>query len=942
MADQTILLPRAGEFWRPISDPRLDPLFWRAELVNTQSAWCAHIPFAHWIVSVTRPRVLVELGTHTGVSYSAFCLAVERARLATRCYAVDTWQGDKHAGFYGDAVFAELARHHSDRFGAFSTLLRCTFDEALGHFADASIDLLHIDGLHTYEAVRHDFESWLPRLSDQGVVLFHDTNVRQQDFGVWRLWEELRQRYPSFEFLHGHGLGVLAVGPCAPAPVLELCNIADPELVASVRDRVALLGERWEAEQRERLNAQRSRESGAKDHAEQEGRIASLETSLRRAEEVVAALRVSESAAQEELRDAEEKVCAAEWEADQSRRHAEQTGYALRDAWAEVERLVAAREIQSRAARELRAELEVALQREAGARVSLEAALQAETSRRQVIEASTVWRATFPLRRMVERFPSARRQTRTALQLAWWTVTLRVAQRLRERRAIRGQAGRIASSSLFDAGWYVSAYPDVPLFSLGPAAHYAMFGATERRNPGPDFDAVLYLQENPDVAQSGVNPLLHYIDYGRAEGRRITPVSASEAGRTIAAGDELAQPEPGSAAITSPLPVSVPSVAQALAERFPLLEPLHVFSAPEEARRLTMVTDSINAGYLFGGVGTAIILSALLATRLGARLRLLTRRSEAPDTGNLQTILTANQIPWSGEVEFLHVPYGGHVSVPVGEQELFLTTSWWTTWSVRQVAQPGRIFYLLQEDERMFYPHGDDRLRCAETLGDSDIRFIINSEMLFNHLAHGPDALPNIASRGVWFEPAFPLARMRAGRPLERPGKRVFFFYGRPNNLRNLYWRGLEAIAACIEDGILDPNHWEFHFAGRDLRDIELPGQVRPHLNENLPWPEYVRLVLSVDVGLCLMDTPHPSYPPLDLAAAGAIAVTNIFGAKTTLARYSNNILCVEPTLEGLKRGIQRATDLSADRLRSSEHHLNPDWEKALEPVLEYIAKAAD
>jgi hypothetical protein len=88
-------------------------------------------------------------------------------------------------------------------------LLRTFFDEALRYFPDGSIDLLHIDGLHTYEAVRHDFQAWFPKVRAGGIVLLHDTQVRQYDFGVWRLWEELRDRYESLEFLHSCGLGVV-------------------------------------------------------------------------------------------------------------------------------------------------------------------------------------------------------------------------------------------------------------------------------------------------------------------------------------------------------------------------------------------------------------------------------------------------------------------------------------------------------------------------------------------------------------------------------------------------------------------------------------------------------------------------------------------------------------------------------------------------------------
>lgn len=386
---------------------------------------------------------------------------------------------------------------------------------------------------------------------------------------------------------------------------------------------------------------------------------------------------------------------------------------------------------------------------------------------------------------------------------------------------------------------------------------------------------------------------------------------------------------------------SLPGAAPAslLAKRFIDLRPIRVFPDPAPGPRLTLITDSLGRGSLFGGVATAVVLAAMLAPRLGRRLRIVTRH-DRPGAEAVGTTLAAYGVSHAGTIEFQQAGLGPDAgALAIGPDELILTTSWWTTRAALGAVAPDRILYLIQEDERLFYAAGDDLLRCSEVLADRRLRFIVNTAMLQAHLAS--EGFAGIAERGVAFEPAFPPALYRA-EPRPPAGPRRFFFYARPGNPRNLFWRGLEAISAAIERGVLPPEAWAFDFAGKDIPEVELPGGATLRRHENLSLTDYAALVRSVDIGLSLMATPHPSYPPLDLAASGAVAVTNRFGRKTGLEAYSRNILCVEPDLPSLIEGIAAAVRLADDapaRARNlAAGGLSRDWPTSFAPVLDRLA----
>jgi hypothetical protein len=185
---------------------------------NAPSSWWEHVPIAHWLVEKLKPATIVELGTHYGVSFFNFCEAAEKYSPNTYIYAIDTWQGDEQAGYYENNVYEQVSKHRDKYHSQRSSMLRCMFEEAALKFSEKSIDIIHIDGLHTYEAVKSDFEKWENKLKKDGTIIFHDWNVREQDFGVWKLWEEVKGKseYKCIETPNGYGLGLATLSAIRP------------------------------------------------------------------------------------------------------------------------------------------------------------------------------------------------------------------------------------------------------------------------------------------------------------------------------------------------------------------------------------------------------------------------------------------------------------------------------------------------------------------------------------------------------------------------------------------------------------------------------------------------------------------------------------------------------------------------------------------------------
>lgn len=191
-----------------------------------QSAWIGHAPFLKFVIREQRPKKFVELGVHNGFSYFVACQAIKECNIESTAFAIDHWIGDEQAGFFDNSVF-EGVEVMNAKYSEFSTLLKMSFDDALARFDDFSIDLLHIDGFHSYESVRKDFESWVSKMDPNGIILLHDVHVRRNSFGVYLFWKEIKSKFKTIEFVGSHGLGVVFLGEIPQGKLKELFQIAN-------------------------------------------------------------------------------------------------------------------------------------------------------------------------------------------------------------------------------------------------------------------------------------------------------------------------------------------------------------------------------------------------------------------------------------------------------------------------------------------------------------------------------------------------------------------------------------------------------------------------------------------------------------------------------------------------------------------------------------------
>jgi len=376
--------------------------------------------------------------------------------------------------------------------------------------------------------------------------------------------------------------------------------------------------------------------------------------------------------------------------------------------------------------------------------------------------------------------------------------------------------------------------------------------------------------------------------------------------------------------------------------------PLNINVNPslECAPTLNLLLPGVRMSSMSGGPNTALNLVYRLAMT-GFPIRIISTDVQVdPDSKPIMQHIMA----LAGTDEFLpHVEIvdASDRSRPfsVGAKDVFVATAWWTAQMAKHAAKllGNRPFvYLIQDFEPLLHPASTQYALALETYTLDHIP-VINTSLLWDYLCSfriGRHGDPDFAAKAIVFDPAFSTDSFYFDERRKQSKRRRLLFYARPTTgLRNLFDIGVLALRSAIANGVLSPLNWTFLGIGEQFENVDLGHGAVLECAPWLSFDDYAELMRTSDVLLSLMLSPHPSYPPLEMAACGGLVVTNSFANKTPerMAAISRNIIAVEPTIEAIGEALEHAVARLDDvdtRRANSQSKLPTTWDESFADAL--------
>lgn len=316
-------------------------------------------------------------------------------------------------------------------------------------------------------------------------------------------------------------------------------------------------------------------------------------------------------------------------------------------------------------------------------------------------------------------------------------------------------------------------------------------------------------------------------------------------------------------------------------------------------KRLNLLVPSINQEHIFGGISTALKFYEQLADSLGCKRRIITTDASpsSDDMIHFKNYSLVNANEDEGK-DYQVVPFNDRYNktIPIGENDIFMSTAWWTTYATHNLIrwqseeyknEVKKSIYFIQDFEPGFYAWSS-RYALADSTYRSELPqiaifntqllkeyFNINNYKFYEEYSFEPtlnEGLKNVLLKFEMFKK-----------------KKQILIYGRPSVQRNAFELIVESLKVWVWKQS-DVREWTIYSVGEKHSEVDLGNGVKIESLGKLTLEQYANLMAESYVGISLMISPHPSYPPLEMSTFGMKVITNNYANKD-ISDFNSNII---------------------------------------------------
>lgn len=328
----------------------------------------------------------------------------------------------------------------------------------------------------------------------------------------------------------------------------------------------------------------------------------------------------------------------------------------------------------------------------------------------------------------------------------------------------------------------------------------------------------------------------------------------------------------------------------------------------KDRKRLNIILPSVEPFQIYGGVATAIEEGIKLWRSMGkdTDLRFLITLDDTTRDGLSELAQRIGETviktkPFFDEIgiSLVSIHADRYLPLSVRSGDIYFATAWWTAdlgFRLRSAQldffeSAANVVYLVQDYEPMFYGLGVKYSLAKNTYCHSNnTTYIFNSEELANYF------LSKHNVENGYYLP-YGLNKQLQSQISAFEKQKMILVYGRPTVERNAFSIIVEGLRRWQSSMPDISREWQIIFAGEWFDPVLISELSSSKVVGKVTMKEYAELLSKASIGISLMLSPHPSYPPLEMCSAGVQTITNTFDFKDLSARsiFCQNLDQVSP-----------------------------------------------